>query len=342
MSRYLRLPLLLAAALALGAALTGPAVAQTYPSKPIRTIVAIAAGSVTDVIMRAAANELAPRLGQTLIIENIGGASGILAAQACAGAPADGHTICTIYHSTTSFNPYMFNKLPYDAEKDFEPVTRLFFLIEGLAVSNGAGVSTVAELKAAVQAKPAAFNFGTLGNGSGPDLFLKWLNNQWGSKVPGVAFRGGGPVAQGLASGDIQIGKMGVGNFKALADGGKLKLIAVDSPQRIALLPNVPTLKEAGLGDFKFIGWWGLAAPRGTPAAAIGRLNAEFAKLFGEPKFAAFLESQAVRASTTTPAAFASFLAADRVAAAGLVKIANAPREDFKAPEPAKNGPAKK
>ena len=342
MSRYLRLPLLLAGTLVLGATLAGSAVAQTYPSKPIRTIVAIAAGSVTDVIMRAAANELGPRLGQTLIIENIGGASGILAAQACAGAPADGHTICTIYHSTVSFNPHQFNKLPYDAEKDFEPITRLFFLIEGLAVSNGAGVDNVAALKAAVQAKPAAFNFGTLGNGSGPDLFLKWLNNQWGSKVPGVAFRGGGPVAQALASGDIQIGKMGVGNFLSLAEGGKLKLIAVDSSQRIALLPNVPTLAEAGLGDFKFIGWWGLAAPRGTPSAAVERLNAEFVKLFGEPKFVAFLDKQAVRSAPTTAAAFASFIRTDREAAAGLVKAANAPREDYKAPEPAKNEPAKK
>ncbi len=149
-------------------ALAAPAAAQTYPSKPIRTIVSIAAGSVTDVIMRAAANELAPRLGQPLVIENNGGASGIMAGQSCAGATPDGHTICVVYHSTLSFNPHLFNKLPYDADKDFDLVTRLFFLIEGLAVSNGSGVASVAELKAAVAAKPEAFNFGKLGCGSGP------------------------------------------------------------------------------------------------------------------------------------------------------------------------------
>ena len=181
-------------------------------------------------------------------------------------------------------------------------------------------------------AKPAAFNFGTLGNGSSPDLFRTWLNNQWASAIPGVPFRGGGPIAQALASGDIQIGKMGVGNFLALAEGGKLKMIAVDTPQRNPLLPTVPTMAEAGLGDYKFIGWWGLAAPRGAPAAAIERLNAEFVKLFSEPKFVDFLSKQAVRAAPTTPAGFADFVREDRQTGAALIKMAQTPREDFKAP----------
>lgn len=311
-----------------------PGLAQSYPTKPIRTIVSIAAGSVTDVIMRAAANELAAPLGQPLVIENNGGASGIMAAQSCAGAAPDGYTICVIYHSTMSFNPHLFNKLPYDADKDFELVTRLFFLIEGLAVSKAAGVASVAELKAAVAAKPQGFNFGTLGKGSAPDLFLTWLNNRWGSTIPGVAFRGGGPIAQALASGDIQIGKMGLGNFIALAEAGQLKLIATDAPKRLAMLPDVPTMTEAGLGDFGFIGWWGLAAPKGTPAPALDKLNAEFTKLFSEPKFVAFLEKQAVRAAPTTRDEFARFVRADRETAAGLIKLANTPREDFAPPPP--------
>lgn len=323
------------AAMALAALPVTQAAAQSYPTKPIRFIVGIAAGSVTDVIMRAVANELNPRLGQPLVIENIGGASGILSAQQCASATPDGHTICTLYHSITSHNPYLFNKLPYDAEKDFEPIARLFFLIEGLAVSNAAGIGSVAELRAAVATKPEAFNFGTLGQGSGPELFLRWLNNQWGSKIAGVAFRGGGPVAQALASGDIQIGKMGIGNFSALAEAGKLKLIAVSAPARLASLPAVPTMAEAGLGAFKFEGWWGLGAPRGTPQAAVQRINAEFVKLFGEPKFQAFLEKQTVRPSPTTPQAFATFMREDRAAAAELIKIANTPRQDY-APPPAK------
>ena len=310
--------------------------AQAYPSKPIRVIVAIAAGSVTDVIMRAAANELQPRLGQALVIENNGGASGILAAQQCAGAAPDGYTICTLYHSISSYNPYLFNKLPYDADTSFEPIARLFFLIEGLAVSNGAGVGSVAELRAAVVAKPDAFNFGTLGRGSAPELFLKWLNNQWGASIAAVAFRGGGPVAQALASGDIQIGKMGIGNFSALAESGKLKLIAVSAPQRVASLPQVPTMAEAGLGGFKFDGWWGLGAPKGTPKAAVDRLAAEFVKLFSEAKFGEFLATQTVRPAAVGPAEFSAFLKEDRATAADLIRIANTQPEEFKAPDPAK------
>ncbi len=335
MSRFNRLTHALGA-VALGVALATPAVAQTYPSKPIKMIVSIAAGSVTDVIMRAAGNELAPRFGQPLVIENMGGASGILAGQACAGATPDGHTICVIYHSTLSFNPLLFNKLPYDADKDFELVTRLFFLVEGLAVSAASGVNSVAELKAAALAKPAAFNFGTLGRGSYPELFLKWVNNQWGTSIASVPFRGGGPVAQALVAGDIQVGNMGIGNFLPLLDSGKIKLIAVMAPTRSAQAPKVPTFTEAGLGDYKGRGWWGLAVPKGTPRPIVDRLNAEFSKLIGEPKFASFLEKQAVIGAPTTPEAFASFVRDDRKSAEALIKLANTPREDYAPPPPAK------
>ena len=153
--------------------------AQTYPDKPIRVIVSIAAGSVTDVIIRAASKELETKFGQPLVIENRGGAAGILGGQACAQSPGDGYTLCVIYHSTMSYNPVQFDKLPYNADTDFTPITRLFFLTEGVFVNADLPAKTVAELKALAQAKPEALNFGTLGNGSFPDLFRVWLNNQW-------------------------------------------------------------------------------------------------------------------------------------------------------------------
>src|SRR6478752_4010350 len=144
--------------------------AQQYPSKPIRMVVSIAAGSVTDVIMRAAAAELQPRLGQPLVIENIGGAAGILGGKTCAQAPGDGYNICVIYHSTMSFNPLLFSNLPYNPDTDFVPIARLFFLVEGLFASNAINVSTVAELKTLAQSKPDGLNYATLGEGSYPDL----------------------------------------------------------------------------------------------------------------------------------------------------------------------------
>ena len=122
--------------------------AQTYPERPIRVMVPIAAGSVTDVIMRATASELAPRLGQPFVIENRGGASGIPGAQACAQAAPDGYTLCLVYHNTLSINPLLFNQLPYDPERDFTLITNLYLLIEALFVNSSLNVNTAAELKA--------------------------------------------------------------------------------------------------------------------------------------------------------------------------------------------------
>jgi tripartite-type tricarboxylate transporter receptor subunit TctC len=305
--------------------------AQTYPDRPIRLIVSIAAGSVTDVIMRTAAVELTPLFGgQPLIIENRGGASGIVAAQGCAQASPDGYTLCVIYHSTMSYNPLLFDNLPYDPERDMVPVTRLFFLNEGLFVSADLGVNTVAELKAMAQTKSDQLNFATLGDGSFPDLFLRWLNNQWGSKIVGVPYKGGGPAAQALAGNQVQLTRFGIGNFLGLLKAGKVKAIAVTADKRSPLLPDVPTLAEAGLGGYPGQGWWGLAAPKGTPPEIVNKVNAIFVKVFSDPKFMAFLDQQAVVPATTTPAGFAAFLKEDRKAAEVLIKIANSKREEYK------------
>src|SRR5258708_19242182 len=179
----------------------GPALnAQTYPERPIRVIVPIAAGSVTDVIMRATANELTPRLGQSFVIENKGGASGIPAAQTCAQATPDGYTLCLVYHNTLSINPLMFNKLPYDAEKDFTLITNLYLLVEALFVNSALNVGTASELKAYAQAHPRALNYGTLGPGSNPEMFLKWMNQKWNVDIVGIPYRAGAPIAPPLAA----------------------------------------------------------------------------------------------------------------------------------------------
>jgi tripartite-type tricarboxylate transporter receptor subunit TctC len=304
--------------------------AQTYPDKPIRVIVSIAAGSVTDVIMRAASAELQGHLGQPLIIENRGGAAGILGAQTCAQATPDGYTLCVIYHSTMSYNPLLFDKLPYQPE-DLMPVTRLFFLTEGLFVSSEVGINSVAELKAFAQAKPDGLNYATLGDGSFPDLFMRWLNNQWGTKIVGVPYKGGGPAAQALAGNQVQVTRFGVGNFMGMIDAGKVKALAVSADKRSPLLPNVPTFKEAGLGGYPGQGWWGLAAPKGTPQAIVDKVNAAFVAVFKDPTFNEFLNKQSVVAAPTTPAGFAEFLKEDRKAAEVLIKLANSKRETYKA-----------
>jgi tripartite-type tricarboxylate transporter receptor subunit TctC len=321
-----------ALALLAAAVLVAPAQAQTpaWPTKPIRMIVSIAAGSLTDVIMRAAANELGPRLGQPLVIDNRGGAAGIPGAQACAQAPNDGHTLCIVFHNQLSFNPIQFTNLPYDADKDLALVTRLFFLIESLAVHPSLNITTVPELKTLAQSKTRALNWGTLGAGSAPELFLRWINNQWGTDIVGIPYRGGGPMAQAVASGEVQVGGVGLGNFLGLAEGGKVKVIAVSAPRRSPLVPDVRTFQESGLGGYPQRGWWGLAVPAGTPKPIVDKLNSEFVRLFSDPTFGAFLDKQAVVSAPTTPEEFAAFVREDRKHAAELFRLANTPKEEYK------------
>ncbi|HEV2007116.1 MAG TPA: tripartite tricarboxylate transporter substrate-binding protein [Burkholderiales bacterium] len=308
-------------------ALTAPQVpAQpAYPVKPIRVIVPIAAGSITDVIMRAASQELSARLGQPLVIDNRTGASGIIGAEACAKATPDGYTICAIYTAITSVNPYVFDKLPYDPATDFAAITHLYYVTGALVVPAALPVNTVAELRTLVTGKPRAVNFGTIGPGSYPEVFLKWLNNQWKTDLTAVPYKGGAPIVTALLSGEIQASAAGLGNMIGQLQGGQIKALAVSGPKRSRLFPNVPTMAEAGLGGFAGNLWWGLAAPARTPKQVVMRLNAEFVKLFKEPRFAEFLDTQAVEPVLTTPEAFAAFLKADREWTATLIRPAQRP-----------------
>ena len=322
---------LLAGVIATGVVVTGlagAARAETYPDRPIRLIVSIAAGSVTDVIMRNAANEIGPKLGQPLIVENKGGAAGVLGGQACTTAPPDGYNLCVIYHSTMSYNPLLFAHLPYNPD-DIVPITRLFLLTEGVFVPTALGVTSVAELTTLARAKPDGLNFATLGDGSFPDLFLRWLNNQWGTKIVGIPYKGGGPAAQAMAANEVQLTRFGVGNFLALLQAGAVKALTVSSKQRSALLPDVPTDAEAGFGGYPGQGWWGLGAPKGTPPAVIAKVNAAFVETFKDPKFIRFLEKQAVVSVPTSPEEFAQFIVRDRKAAETLIKLANTPRTEY-------------
>lgn len=147
--------------------------------------------------------------------------------------------------------------------------------------------------------------------------------------IVGIPYRGGGPIAQALVAGDLQIAKMGLGNFLGLLGTGKIKPLAVAAVRRSVLVPDVPTLAEAGI-DFPPFGWWGLAAPKGVPQPIVDRLNTEFVKLYREPKFVAYLEKQAVLPAPGTPAEFAAFLQKDRRDAELLIKIADQPRADYK------------
>ncbi|MBN9428376.1 MAG: tripartite tricarboxylate transporter substrate binding protein [Burkholderiales bacterium] len=300
--------------------------AAAYPERPIRVIVPIALGSVTDVIMRKAAQPLAERLGQAVVIDNRPGASGIIGAEACAKAPPDGYTICAIYHATTSFNPIFFDRLPYDPDKDFSPITRLFFLVEGIAVSSATGAKSFDDMRSFARGHPGKVSFGTLGDQSVQELMIGWLNQLWGTRIVGVPYKGGGPIATAIGANEIQMGQMGLGNFIAMKEAGKLDILTVNSDARSPLLPNVPTMKELALEGFDSKSWWGIAAPRGVPADAVARLHSAFKEVFENPEFVSFLQAQYVDGALTTPEGFKAFLTSDRDKARKLIGLYKAKR----------------
>jgi tripartite-type tricarboxylate transporter receptor subunit TctC len=293
-----------------------------YPTKPIKVIVGIAAGSVTDVVMRAAAQELTGRLGQPVLIDNRPGGNMVIGAEACAKSAPDGYTLCVLGVDALSSNPYTFDKLPYDPDKDFRPVTNLFFVREALVANSALPASSVAELRALASAKPGTLNFGTLGPDSSPDLFLGWLREQWKTDMTAVPYKGGGPIATALIAGEIQLSSMGLGNFVGGIQGGRLKALAIGGQKRVAQFPDVPTMAEAGLGDYSVRPWWGLVVPAGTPDAIVARLNTEFVKLFSESKFGEFMDSRFLETSVSTSESFAAFLKSDRDRAGQIIKAA--------------------
>ena len=291
----------------------GGAWAQSnWPSKPIRIIVPIAAGGVTDAIVRKAAPTLAQRLGQPLVIENIAGANGVIGGEACARANPDGHTLCVLNTGVTSVNPILYEKHPFDPAKAFVPVANFYSLTGAIVVGKSGPYKSMLDLLQGYKTKPNAVNFATIGAGSYPDMFLAWLNQHWKTRIEGVPYKGGGPISLALMSGEVQVSAAALGNFMAQIKGGALEAIAVSSSTRVKTLPQVPTYAEAGLDDFKGRLWWGVFAPAGTPAPVVQQFNQVLNELLRTPAFVDYLETQGAEATPGTPEDFAKYVKADQ------------------------------
>jgi tripartite-type tricarboxylate transporter receptor subunit TctC len=300
---------------------------QDYPVRALRIIVPLPAGSTTDVVMRATAQELSPRLKQPVVVENKPGGNWVIGAEACHAAAGDGYTLCVMNSDAIAFNPYLLAALPYDPARDFVPVTNLFFLFEGILAKAALPVASIAELRDYAARNPGKVNFGTLGPGSSNDVFRQWLVQHWKVDIAGIPYKGGAPVISALLAGEIDVTKIGMGNIAGQLNSGKVKILAIQGSQRSRLVPQVPTLLEAGLGGFPLRVWWGLFMPAGTPEAAVRRINAEVAGLYREPKMADYLERQFVEVAVAPPEQFAAFTRGERERAAQVVKDFNLPRQ---------------
>jgi tripartite-type tricarboxylate transporter receptor subunit TctC len=295
--------------------------AQTYPSRPIRMIVPIAPGSVTDVAARLTAQELSDRMGQPVIVENRPGANMVIGGAECAKAAPDGYTLCVVSPDTMSFNPFTVPNLPYDPDKDFRPVTNMYYVVEGLVAKQALAANSVDELRALAAARPDALNFGTLGARTTTDMYRLWLGELWKTSFVGVPYKGGSEIIAALLAGTIDVSKIGVGNMAGQLDEKKLKVLALRSSGRNARLPDVPTLAQAGLAGFPGGPiFWGLVVPTATPDDVVKRIYSEVVGIIRGSKFGAFAQAQFIEPEGSSPEQFAAFLKEDRVNAGKLLK----------------------
>jgi tripartite-type tricarboxylate transporter receptor subunit TctC len=305
-----------------------PVFAQSFPARPIRVISPLPPGSGVDTILRKSGEELQKRLGQPLIFENRPGGNMTIGTDLCVRSAPDGHTYCLLSGSSMSFMPHTFSKMPYDPDKDLRPVVLLFHLIEGMLTKADLQVRNAGELKALALANPGKLNFGTLGPDTTTDISRRYLNELWKADIAGIHYKGGPQIITALAGGEIDFSRIGVFNAISLLKGGRLKILAIGGTKRSPLLPEVPTMDEVGLSGIPpERPWWGLGTQAAAPDAIVRRMNGEFVRLFREPSFVEFLDTQYVESGVGTPEQFAAFLKKDREEAGQLVKHFNIPKQ---------------
>ncbi len=302
------------------AALPAAARAQTYPNRPIKMIVPISVGSVTDVAARLTAQELQQRLGQPVVVVDKPGAAMVLGGTECAKSAPDGYTLCVVSPDTMSFNPLTFANLPYNPDKDFVPVIDMYHVMEGVMVPAASGIDTLDALRAKAVAAPGKLNYGTLGERTTTDAFRQWLGEQWHTKFVAIPYKGGSEIISALLGNDIDVTKIGVGNMVSQLKEGKIKILALNAAQRSAELPDVPTFKEAGFDAFPGGPiFWGVVVPTGTPAPIVARLHDELLAIFQSQKFIDFAKQNYLDPAAGSTGDFAAFLKKDRQDAAVTV-----------------------
>ena len=292
-------------ALALGMA---PVFAQTYPNKPVRILIAQAPGSATDVISRVVGNRLQELLGQPVVIEARPGAGGALGTGEAARSAPDGYTLFMANNSTHGSNPAVYPKLPYDAVNDFAPVSFVASVPYVLVVEPNLPVASVQELIAFAKARPGRMNYASAGNGSTHQFCAELLKSTAGIDVTHIPYKGSPPGVAAVLAGEVSMMFANLTDVGSQIRSGKLKPLAVTTLKRAELLPNVPTMVEAGVADFEITSWFGLLAPAATPAPIVARLNAEMLKVLAREDVRSTLGAQGLNVASSSPEQFASHI----------------------------------
>jgi tripartite-type tricarboxylate transporter receptor subunit TctC len=292
----------------------------TYPDRPIRMLVGFAPGGGTDTTARALAGKMSERLGQQVIIDNRPGAAGNIATDIAARATPDGYTILMGTIAALAINPALYAKLPFDPLKDVIPITRAVDSTNILVVHPSVQVSSVKDLIALAKSKP--LNGGSSGVGGAGHLALELFNLQAGTNITHVPYKGGGPAMVDLIAGNINLIFATAASAVSHIKSGRIKALAVTTGKRSGLVPDLPTVAEAGLKDFEANNWYGILAPAKTPRPIIDRLNKEIVAVLNAPDIKAFLFKQGLDVAPSTPEAFAAYIRSEKDKWEKVVKAA--------------------
>ena len=309
----------LIAALALVVAL--PAMAQDYPSRPVKIVVSYAPGGSNDVVARVIAPELQKELGQSFIVENRAGASGTIGADMVAKAAPDGYTLF-MGAGAHALAPSLYKKLPYDIVKDFAPISLAATSTYVLVLNPSVPAKTLPELIALLKSRPGQLNYASAGKGTPLHLAAELFKSKTGTDIVHVPYGGDTPALNDLMAGTVQISFMSVASTAPQIRAGKLQALAVTSARRSDALPDLPTLSELGIAGYDIGTWWGLLAPAGTPEPVIAKLNAAMRKAVALPPVKERFAPLGLDPRSDSPTEFAAFIKAEVARYAAIARIA--------------------
>lgn len=281
---------------------------QSWPVRPVRIIVAGAPGSSLDIPVRAVGEKLKDRLGQPIVVENRVAAGGTVATDAAAKAPPDGYTFVMSFNGPLAYGPFLYSKLPYDPQKDLAAVVLMGGQPFVLGVPASLGISTLNQLVEMARANPGRLNYSSLGNGSGTHITMELLKSQAKIFMVHVPYAGGVAAATAVAAGDVQAHFAPISTIMPHVRAGRVKLIAISSEKRFALLPEVPTVAEQGFPGFDSFGWNGILAPAATPREIIVRLNREINEVLQLADVRTLLHNNQIDVGGGSPEEFAALI----------------------------------
>jgi len=304
---------------AIALAVAAPAVADNYPSRPIRAIVPQAPGGLSDVFMRALAEELGPALGQTIVVENKVGAAGSLGAKACADAAPDGYTLCVLNNESMAVNPWILKNVRFDPRKDVAPITRLWNLQQVFAVTASLNVKSFEELAALAKSKPKTMTY--LAPSLAKVAFMERFNKQYGVDFVRVPFKGGGDAVNSMMSGITPVAIFGIGNLIQFIRNGQIVGLAVDGDTRSPLAPDIPTFKQAGFALNLWSSAYSLLVPAGTPKSIIDKVHKEVVRIGSNPEIQKrYIIPRGLTPVFNTPEEFAKMIEAEMEIGHDVVK----------------------